>query len=277
MTKVVPKELLPLVDVPALQLVVEEAVGAGIETVIVVNHPSKLGVEQFFEPNPDLLAVLDKAGKHELAERLEHLDRLDVRFVHQPEALGLGHAVGMAAELVGDEPFAVLLPDEIMGSSALLSAMLAASSSTGGSVVGLKRVPRNEVNRYGVIAPVGEVGPDGVVQVSDLVEKPPVDKAPSDLIIIGRYVCSAAVMREIGRLEPGAGGELQLTDALRAACAYEPFHGLVGDLLPGGLDRFDTGNPLGWWEANLELGLRHPTFGPAMRDIVSRIARREGL
>ena len=263
-----------MVDVPALQLVVEEAVGAGIETVIVVNHPSKVAVEQFFQPSPDLLATLEKAGKHELAERIEHLDRLDVRFVHQPEALGLGHAVGMARELVDGEPFAVLLPDEIMGSSALLSAMLDASARTGGSVVGLKRVPRDEVNRYGVIAPAGEVGVDGVVAVSDLVEKPPVASAPSDLIIIGRYVCSAAVMDEIGRLTPGAGGELQLTDALKAACGYEPFHGLVGDLLPGGLDRFDTGNPVGWWEANVELGLRHPTLGPTLRAILESIVHR---
>ncbi len=265
LTKTVPKELLPMVDVPALQLVVEEAVGAGIETIIIVNHPSKVAVEQYFEPSPDLLATLEKAGKNELVARLVHLDRLDVRFVHQPEALGLGHAVGMARELVGGEPFAVLLPDEIMGSSALLAAMLEASDRTGGSVVGLKRVPRDEVNRYGVIAPSSDVGPDGVVGVADLVEKPPVESAPSDLIIIGRYICSAAVMDEIGRLTPGAGGELQLTDALRAACAYEPFHGLVGDLLPGGLDRFDTGNPVGWWEANVALGLRHPTLGPTLR------------
>lgn len=274
MTKVVPKELLPMVDVPALQLVIEEAVGAGIETVIVVNHPSKSAVERFFEPTPELLRTLEKAGKHELVARLEHLDALDVRFVHQPEALGLGHAVGMARELVQGEPFAVLLPDEIMGSSALLAAMLDASARTGGSVVGLKRVPRDEVNRYGVIAPAGDVGPDGVVAVTDLVEKPPVESAPSDLIIIGRYVCSAAVMDEIGRLTPGAGGELQLTDALRAACGYEPFHGLVGDLLPGGLDRFDTGNPVGWWEANLELGLRHPVLGEQLREIFARIAAR---
>lgn len=277
LTKAVPKELLPMVDVPALQLVVEEAVGAGIETVIVVNHPSKRAVVDFFEPSYDLLAVLDKAGKHELAERLEHIDRLDVRFVDQPEALGLGHAVGMAAELVDDEPFAVLLPDELMGSPALLRAMLDTHHATGGSVVGLLRVPRAEVHRYGVIDPAGDVADNGVVEVAGLVEKPPVDKAPSELIIIGRYVCTAEVMSEIGRLEPGAGGELQLTDALRAVATYQPFHGLVGEKLPGGLDRFDTGNPLGWWEANVELGLRHAKLGPEIRRILGAIARRENL
>ena len=277
MTKAVPKELLPLVDVPALQLVVQEAVGAGIETVIVVNHPTKMAVEQYFTPAPELLAMLKDSGKDDLAAKLEDVDAYDVQFVHQPVALGLGHAVGMAAELVGDEPFAVLLPDEIMGSSEFLSAMIKAAVATHGSVVGLKQVPREEVSRYGVIDPAGPIGPGGVVAVKDLVEKPPVDSAPSELIIIGRYVCSAAVMREIGHLTPGAGGELQLTDALRAVCGYEPFHGLVGDLLPGGLERYDTGNPLGWWEANVELGLRHPVHGKAIREILSAIAEREGF
>ena len=139
LTKASPKELLPMGEVPSLQLVIEEAVGAGIETVIVVNHPSKTAVERYFDPAPELLATLVQAGKHELAERLRHLARLDVRFVHQSEPLGLGHAVGMARELVGDEPFAVLLPDEIMGSSDLLSAMLDANAATRGSVVGLDR------------------------------------------------------------------------------------------------------------------------------------------
>ncbi|MEZ5255828.1 MAG: sugar phosphate nucleotidyltransferase [Ilumatobacteraceae bacterium] len=242
-----------------------------------MNHPSKTPVEQYFTPNPELLATLERSGKDDLAAKLSAVDAYDVRFVHQPEALGLGHAVGMAAELVGDDAFAVLLPDEIMGSSAFLSAMIAAAERTAGSVVGLKQIPREEVSRYGVVAPAGELDADGVLPVADLVEKPKVDEAPSEFIIIGRYVCSASVMAEIGRLTPGAGGELQLTDALRAVCAYEPFHGLVGDLMPGGLDRYDTGNPLGWWEANLELGLGHPVHGAAVRELVAAVARREGL
>jgi UTP--glucose-1-phosphate uridylyltransferase len=264
-------------EVPGLQLVIEEAVGAGIETIVVVNHSTKTAVERYFDPAPELLLTLERAGKHELAERLRRVESFDVRFVHQPEPLGLGHAVGMAKELVGDEPFAVLLPDELMGSSGLLSEMLDESARTGGSVVGLKQVPHDQVSAYGVVAPSGAVAANGLVPVTDLVEKPPVDSAPSDLVIIGRYVCTPGVMREIGSLTPGAGGELQLTDALRAVAGYEPFFGLVGDALPGGLVRYDTGNPAGWLQAVVEISLGHPQLGPVMRRLVLEIAERERL
>ena len=264
-------------EVPGLQVVIEEAVEAGIETVIVVNHPSKSAVERYFEPSSDLIVQLEKAGKDELAARLLRLDELDVRFVHQPEPLGLGHAVGMAAELVGDEPFAVLLPDEVMGSSDLLAAMLDASAEHGGSVVGLKEVPHELVSSYGVVAPSGPMRDGGLLPVSDLVEKPPVADAPSDYVIIGRYVCTPSVMSEIGRLQPGAGGELQLTDALRAVARYEPFFGLVGDELPDGLVRYDTGNPAGWLEAVVEIALRDPKLGPGLRDLIVQIVEREGF
>lgn len=277
LTKAVPKELLPMGEVPSLQLVIEEAVNAGIETIIIVNHPSKSAVERYFDPAPELLATLEKAGKVALAERLRHLDRLDVRFVHQSDPLGLGHAVGMAAPIVGNEPFAVLLPDEIMGSSELLSAMLDAGASTGGSVVGLKEVPHEQVSAYGVVAPSGPLGSGGLIPLSDMVEKPAVDDAPSDYVIIGRYVCTPEVMREIGHLQPGAGGELQLTDALRAVAGYQPFSGLVGDELPGGLVRYDTGNPSGWLEAVIEVSLRNPRLAPRLREVLGEIAARENL
>ena len=264
-------------EVPGLQIVIEEAVDAGIETVIVVNHPSKAAVERYFEPSSELILQLEKAGKDDLAARLERLDQLDVRFVHQAEPLGLGHAVGMAAELVGDEPFAVLLPDEVMGSSELLSAMLDASADHGGSVVGLKEVPHERVSSYGVVAPAGPMRAGGLLPVGDLVETPPVDEAPSDYVIIGRYVCTPSVMTEIAQLEPGAGGELQLTDALRAVARYEPFFGVVGDELPGGLVRYDTGNPAGWLEAVVEIALRDPKLGPGLRDQIVRMVEREGF
>lgn len=276
LTKVAPKEMLPVGEVPALQMVIEEAVGAGIETIVIVNHPSKTPVEQYFAPAPDLLDELERAGKTELAERLHRLDRFDVRFVHQERPLGLGHAVGMARDVVGDQPFAVLLPDEIMGNSGLLAAMLDGAAQSNGSVIAVKEVPRDQVSSYGVVAPSGPL--DGVMlPVGNLVEKPPVDQAPSNYIIIGRYVCTAEVMTEIGRLTPGAGGELQLTDALKAVCGYQPFHALVGDLLPGGLARYDTGSPAGWLEAVIEVSLANPRLGPALRDLISRIAAREGL
>jgi UTP--glucose-1-phosphate uridylyltransferase len=277
LTKVVPKELLPMGELPGMQLVIEEAIGAGIETIVIVNHESKTPTVKYFEPNLELLDTLERAGKEQLAARLRRLDGYDVRFVNQPKPLGLGHAVGMARELTGDEPFAVLLPDELMGSSELLSSMLDANAHTGGSVVAVKRVPMEEVSAFGVIKPSGPISSGGLVPASDMVEKPKVADAPSDLICIGRYVCSPEVMTEIGQLVPGAGGELQLTDALRAAAAYQPFHGLVGDELPGGLLRYDTGNPSGWLEATIEISLKHPELGPPLRTLLTKIAQRENL
>lgn len=266
-TKAVPKELLPIIDVPALQLIIDEAVGAGIEHVVIVNSRSKPAIEAYFADAPEVIAKLVAGGREELAERMRSVGR-DVRvsFAYQHAALGLGHAVGCARDAVGNQPFAVLLPDELMGSSELLSAMCEVCSSSGGSVVGLKRVPRDAVSAYGVIDPIGEVNADGVVQVRDLVEKPAVADAPSDLIIIGRYVLTPDVFTAIAALKPGAGGELQLTDALRVQAARSPFHGVLRDVR-----RYDTGTPLGWLSAVAELALEHPEYGDAFRDELRRI------
>jgi UTP--glucose-1-phosphate uridylyltransferase len=256
-TKAVPKELLPIVDVPALQLIIDECVGAGIDHVVLVSHPSKPGIETYFTPDSAVLDRLRAQGRDDVADRLARIgDSVTVSIVHQHEPLGLGHAVGCGREAVGDEPFAVLLPDEIMADSSLLDQMARLCESTEGSVVGLKRVPRDEVNRYGVIVPSGEIDEHGVVGISDMVEKPPVTDAPSDLIIIGRYVLTPDVFDEIARLRPGAGGELQLTDALKAQAARGPFHGVLSDI-----GRHDTGNPLGWLCAVVDRGLDHPVHG----------------
>ncbi len=174
--------------------------------------------------------------------------------------------MGCAREAVGDEPFAVMLPDELMGSSALLAQMNGVCASTGGSVVAVLNVPREDVCRYGVIDPAGAMSPDGVIAVRDLVEKPSVDEAPSNFILIGRYVLTADAWSEIEALRPGSGGELQLTDALRAQAARSPFHAVVGDG-----DRYDTGNPLGFLTASVELGLRNPALAGPLREHLRRL------
>lgn len=265
-TKAVPKELLPIVDTPALQLVLDECVAAGIEHVVVVTSHAKPAIEAYFDDVPEVVVKLRETGRDEAADRLAHLGR-DVRvsFAYQDERLGLGHAVGCARGVVGDQPFAVLLPDEIMGDASLLSQMADLCAATGGSVVGLQRVPREELPRYGVIDPSGPVGPDGVVAVRTMVEKPSVDAAPSDLVIIGRYVLTPDVWECIERVRPGAGGEIQLTDALRMQAESGPFHGVVGDVR-----RFDTGNPLGWLTAVVDHALSDPAIGPAFRDWLRR-------
>jgi UTP--glucose-1-phosphate uridylyltransferase len=266
-TKAVPKELLPIIDVPALQLVIDEAVGAGIDHIVIVNSRSKPSIESYFADAPEVIEKLVASGRTEMADRLRSIG-VDIRvsFAYQDQPRGLGHAVGCARDAVGDEPFAVLLPDELMGSSELLAAMCDVCVSTGGSVVGLKRVPLQEVSSYGVITPTGDVDADGVVGISDLVEKPPVADAPSDLIIIGRYVLTPDVFDEIAALRPGAGGELQLTDALRMQAAKGPFHGVLRNVR-----RFDTGNPVGWMSAVVELALDHPQYGEAFRAELGRI------
>lgn len=261
-TKAVPKELLPIIDTPALQLIINEAAGAGIDHVVIVTSHAKPAIEAYFEPAPEVLAKLHSTGRHELADQLERVGR-DVRisFAYQDDPQGLGHAVGCARAAVGDEPFAVLLPDEIMGDSTLLDRMVAVCDRTDGSVVGLKHVPPHELSSYGVIDPVGEVDAEGVVRVRTMVEKPAAADAPSDMIIIGRYVLTPDVFDKIARVKPGSGGEIQLTDALRMQADAGPFHGVVSDIR-----RYDTGNPLGWLTAVVELALDDPRIGTEFRE-----------
>ena len=256
-TKAVPKELLPIIDTPALQLIIDEAVGAGIDRIVIVTSPNKPAIEAYFEPSDEVLAKLRSTGRHALADRLESMGRdVHVTFVHQEAPLGLGHAVGCAADAVGDEPFAVMLPDELMGNSSLLDQMARLCESTKGSVVGLKRVPREQVSAYGVIDPSTDMDESGVVAIRTMVEKPDVDDAPSDLIIIGRYVLTPDVFSELAHVQPGSGGEIQLTDALRAQAAKGPFHGVLSSIA-----RYDTGTPLGWLSAVVDIALDDPVIG----------------
>jgi UTP--glucose-1-phosphate uridylyltransferase len=268
-TKAVPKELLPIIDTPALQLIIDEAVGAGIDHIVIVTNHNKPAIEAYFESSDEVLAKLRSTGRHALADRLESIGR-DVRvsFVYQDAPLGLGHAVGCAASVVGDEPFAVMLPDELMGDSSLLDQMARLCESSGGSVVGLKRVRPDQVSAYGVIDPSTDLDDCGVIGIRTMVEKPTVDDAPSDLIIIGRYVLTPDVFTKIEQLEPGSGGEIQLTDALKVQAANGPFHGVLS-----AVTRYDTGTPLGWLSAVVDLALEDPTigdeFGAYLRDRLS--------
>lgn len=268
-TKAIPKELLPIIDTPALHLIVEECIGAGIEHIVVVSSAAKPAIAAFLTPAPEVTARLRAAGRTALAESLDRVGT-DVRVtvVHQDAPLGLGHAVGCAREAVGDEPFAVLLPDELMSDSRLLRQMIDVCERTGGGVVGLGRVARSEVGAYGVVDPLGDPDGDGVVGVRTMVEKPDPSVAPSDLIIIGRYVLTPDVFERIDRVAPGRGGEIQLTDALRAQAESGPFHGVLGTTR-----RFDTGTPLGWLIAVVDRALDDPAVGDAFRRwLDSRIA-----
>jgi UTP--glucose-1-phosphate uridylyltransferase len=261
-TKAIPKEMIPLVDKPGIQYVIEEAVGAGITDILIVTGRTKKAIEDHFDRSPELEASLAASGKDELVERMRELASLaDIHYIRQDEPRGLGHAVGVGRRHVGDEPFAVLLPDDLMaeGSDAL-ARMVAAAERRSASVVALMRFPADEIGKYGVVATEGEIGADDVVRITTTVEKPTPGTEPSDLAIIGRYVLTPDVFDRIARLKPGAIGEIQLTDALCEMAEDGPFYGMV---LEGG--RYDIGNKLDWLRATVEVALRHPELGPAFQ------------
>ena len=274
-TKSTPKEMLPLVDKPGIQYVVEEAVRAGITDVLIVTGRSKKTVEDHFDRSPELEASLERSGKLDLLAEMQTIATMaEVYFVRQHEPRGLGHAVGMARHHVGDEPFAVLLPDDLMAEdSTVLADMVAAHERTGASVLALKRFGPEEISAYGAIEPAGPVDEHGLVPIAGMVEKPRPGEAPSDLAILGRYVLSPRIFDCIERLEPGAGGELQLTDAMRMlVTSGGQFYGL-----PFESGRYDTGNKLDWLRATVEVALQHPEVGKGFREALTDIVRREGI
>ncbi len=273
-TKSMPKEMLPLVDKPGIQYVVEEAVRAGITDILVVTGRSKKTIEDHFDRSPELEAALERAGKDSVAKEMQMIAEMaNLHFVRQHNPRGLGHAVGMARSFVGNEPFVVMLPDDLMAAdSKLLTNMVAAHRLTRGSIVAVKQFGPDEIGAYGVVAPRGPADDNGLVEVVGMVEKPKPADAPSDMAIMGRYLLTPAIFDCIERLTPGAGGELQLTDAMVMLLATETFHAL-----PFTTGRYDTGNKLDWLRATVELALKHPELGSSFRQALGEIARREGI
>jgi UTP--glucose-1-phosphate uridylyltransferase len=254
--------------------VVEEAVHAGITEILIVTGRSKKAVEDHIDRSPELEASLEASGRHAELERLRAIsDMAKVHFVRQPFPRGLGHAVLMGKTFVGDEPFAVLLPDDLMAEgSTLLSDMADANERTGGSVIALKTFPPDQISLYGVVAPAGPTRADGLVPLAGMVEKPTAADAPSDLAIMGRYLLNPGVFDCIESVRPGAGGEIQLTDAMALLLTREPFFGL-----PFTTGRFDTGNKLDWLRATVEVAIDHPELGGPFREALMEIVRRRGL
>lgn len=264
-TKSVPKELLPIFDVPALQLIIDEAIGAGCDHIVLVSSRVKTGLETYVTPQPDVVAKLRDQGRDDVADRLQRIGT-DVRvsITYQDNPQGLGHAVGCARGVVGDEPFAVLLPDELRGDASLLRLLIDSCESTGKSAIELKRVPMDQVSAYGVVTITPDSPVDGPFGINGVVEKPKRDEAPSDLIILGRYVFTPEIFSDIDDLKPHANGEYQLTDALLE-------QGLRGDLL-GHLtttQRWDTGTPAGWLEAVLDAAMKNPQAEKLLREWIT--------
>jgi UTP--glucose-1-phosphate uridylyltransferase len=273
-TKAQPKEMLPLVDKPAIQYVVEEAVRAGITDILIITGRGKRTLEDHFDRSFELEFYLAQAGREREQAEMRHIAELaDIHYVRQAEPKGLGHAVGVARSHVGDEPFAVLLGDDLMAeTSTVLADMVTASEKMNASVIALKPFPPEEISAYGCVA--AETLEDGgpLVRVTGLVEKPPADEAPSNLAIMGRYVLTPEIFDCIDRVEPGRGGEIQLTDAMSLLLERESLYGFT--FTDG---RYDTGNKLDWLRATVELALARDDLGPGFRKYLAELCRREGL
>ncbi len=261
-TKAVPKELLPIVDVPALQLVMDEAVAAGVDHIVIVSSVAKPAIAAYTTPDADVVARVRASGRTDLADRLSAIGTdVKVSIVHQDSPRGLGHAVGCARVVIGDEPFAVLLPDELMGDAEHLSSLMAHTTQRGAGAVGLMRVAREKVSAYGVVTPSANSPIDGPFHIIDVVEKPRVEDAPSDLIIIGRYVLTPDVFDALEKISPHANGELQLTDALRLQTLESPLTGVINTSA-----RYDTGTPFGWLTAVIDIALQRPDTSDALTE-----------
>lgn len=255
-TKSSPKEMLPLIDKPLVQYVVEEAVAAGIEQIIFVTGRTKRSIEDHFDSSPELENHLEEKGKDEtLQEMREISDLVDIYYVRQKKALGLGHAILCARDFIGNEPFAVLLGDDIIDSpeNPCLGQLLDVYQHYKGSVLALEQVPMDQISSYGCVA-VNQIT-ERVMEVTDMVEKPKQSEAPSNLAIIGRYVLTPAIFPILEQQQPGRGGEIQLTDAIKRLSQDETVYGCLFEGL-----RHDCGDKLGFLKATVDLALKRDEF-----------------
>lgn len=265
-TKAQPKEMLTIVDKPAIQYVVEEAVAAGIEDVLIITGTAKKALEDHFDRNFELETLLERKGKSgPLAEIIEISNMAKFHFTRQGEPLGLGHAVLMAEQHIGDEPFVVLLPDELMTSRGeTVASMIAAYEETQSSVVALREVEGPDISSYGCAA--SEPVRDGLVRIPHIVEKPAFEDAPSNLAVMGRYLFTAEIFEHIHSTEPGVGGEIQLTDAMATIASGSGLHGIIDNR-----GSWDAGQKLDFLRAQVELGLQHPELGAPFRELLEEI------
>ncbi|MGP1407395.1 UTP--glucose-1-phosphate uridylyltransferase GalU [Selenomonas sp.] len=270
-TKAQPKEMLPIVDTPAIQFIVEEAIASGIEELLIITGRNKRSIEDHFDRSLELEMQLKEHGKYDMLKMIEEISDIRIHFIRQKEARGLGHAVLCARQFVGEEPFAVLLGDDLVDAKApCLAQLIDVYKDYGGSVLGVQQVPKSQVSRYGIVDP-REVKPN-VWQAVGLVEKPAVESAPSRLAVLGRYVLTPAVFDLLEHTMPGAGAEIQLTDAIGELARREKVYAYRFEGR-----RYDIGDKEGFLEATVEQALKRPeirdefmaylvhTIGPLLR------------
>lgn len=268
-TKAIAKEMLPIVDKPSIQFIVEEAIASGIEDILVITGKAKRPIEDHFDSNFELEYNLEKSGKHELLALVEETTGIRLHFIRQKRPKGLGDAVLQAKAFVGDEPFVVMLGDDIMVDEVPLTKQLINDyEATKASTLAVMPIPHEDTSKYGVIDPISEVS-EGLYDVKAFVEKPKPEDAPSDLAIIGRYLLTPEIFDILETQEAGLGGEIQLTDAIDTLNKTQRVfaHEFVGK-------RYDVGNKLGMLEANIEYGLKHPEIKDGLREYLKELVEK---
>ena len=271
-TKSQPKEMVPVIDKPTIQYVVEEAVGAGITDILVITGRGKRAIEDHFDRNFELEFYLEQGKKHDELEQVQAISEMaDIHYIRQRDPLGLGHAVSVARQHVGSEPFAVLLGDDIMvDDSRLLRSMLDCYERYGRSVVAVLEVPREDIKNYGCVTP--ELMEENLVRIRSIVEKPKPEDAPSNLAVIGRYVFTPEIFDALDRITPGAGGELQLTDAISLLLETQTVFGYSFET-----GRYDIGKKIDFLRATVELALDRPDLGEEFKEFLAEIVQRRRI
>ena len=267
-TKAMPKEMVPIVDKPTIQFIVEEAKKSGIEDILIVTGKNKRSIEDHFDANPELEQDLEEKGKTNLLHLTQSITNLGINlyFTRQPHPAGLGDAILRARSFVGDEPFAVILGDDLMDDKVPLTKQLINRyNKTHASTIAVMPVPHEEVSKYGVIEPASEIEP-GLINVKSFVEKPDIDKAPSDYAIIGRYLLTPEIFEILAHQKPGRGGEVQLTDAIDT---MNKTHRVFAHVFNG--ERHDVGNKEGYLETSIEYGLSHPEIKDELRQYIIKM------
>ena len=269
-TKALAKEMLPIVDTPTIQYIVEEAIASGIEDIVIVDGKSKRSIEDHFDSNPELENNLKEKGKDEMLELVQQTTDINLYFIRQSHPQGLGDAVLTAKSFIGNEPFVVLLGDDLtQDEEPLTKQLIDRYNQTGESTLAVMRVPHDQVSEYGVIDPAAKVSEDGLYRVKNFVEKPKPEDAPSDLAIIGRYLLTPEIFEELENTAPGKGNEVQLTDAIDSLNNRQHVyaHEFKGS-------RYDIGSKIGFLETNIEFGLKHPQTKDEMKVYIKDLAQR---
>lgn len=269
-TKALPKEMLPIVDTPAIHYIVKEAIDAGIEDIIIITNETKHVMENYFDVNFELETRLRQSGKDKMADQVNKIAHMaNVYYVRQKEPKGLGHAILCAKSFIGDEPFGVILGDDLVVSEKpALGQLIEAYNKTGTSVLGVQEVPHDQTYKYGIIKPVSDKNDGKLIQVEDFVEKPKVENAPSDYAVLGRYVLTPDIFDALVNTKPGVGGEIQLTDAIKATMSN---HKLYAYNFDG--QRYDTGDKFGYMKACIDFSLKNPETSEKVKQYIFDLAK----